>query len=272
MSPKLICQKCPPTLVYGTIQSDIITQVNTSTSMLNIKTVCWGLLGVIAIGTFEPAARAAIPVTEPVVSVTPRLLAVEPTLASILSGNSIPTSIKLKDLTPEWRAISTNGQIEIGNFQALVSLFGGGSFANNFYTKGQTVTVGSETYIVAYSLISLPEKISPELPLNLSLLNLKTSGSMSNIRVFEIVAETKVLEGQLASLQIANIFGGKKPDAEAKPAEPAPTEPEVKPAEVQPQPTIRKKRFRSNRKYRYRQFRRNNRRTISNLHRSAERS
>jgi hypothetical protein len=232
--------------------------------MLNIKKGYWGLFCVIAIGAFEPVVQAAIPEHQPVISVTPRLLAAEPSFASILSGNSIPSVIKLKDLTPEWRAMSTNGQVEIGNFQALVSLFGGGSFANNYYTKGQTVSIGSETYIVAYSLISLPEKISPELALNLSLLNLKTIGSMSNIRNFETVAETKVLEAQLASLQIANIFGGSKPGVEEKPAETPSAEPEVRPAEVQPRPTIRRKRFRTNRKYRHRQMRRNTSRTMSN--------
>jgi hypothetical protein len=216
------------------------------------------------LGAIEPAVWAAIPSAQPLVSVTPQLLAAEPNFASIFSGNNIPTSIKLKDLTPEWRAMSTNGQVEIGNFQALVGLFGGGSFANNYYTKGQTITIGSETYIVAYSLLSLAEKISPELSLNLSLLSLKTIGSMSNIRAFETVAETKVLEGQLASLQIANVFGGSKPGAEEKPAETPAAEPEVKPAEVQPRPNMRRKRFRSHRKYHRRQIRRNTPRTMSN--------
>ncbi len=216
------------------------------------------------LGAIEPAVWAAIPSAQTLVSVTPQLLAAEPNFASIFSGNNIPTSIKLKDLTPEWRAMSTNGQVEIGNFQALVSLFGGGSFANNYYTKGQTITIGSETYIVAYSLLSLAEKISPELSLNLSLLSLKTIGSMSNIRTFETVAETKVLEGQLASLQIANVFGGSKPGAEVKPPEQPAVEPEVRPAEVQLRPTIRRKRFRSNRKYRRGQLRRNTTRTMSN--------
>lgn len=237
--------------------------------MLNIKTACWGILGVIAVAAFEPIVSVATPTPQPVVNVTSRLLAAEPSFASILSGNSIPTTIKLKDLTAEWRAMSTNGQVEIGNFQALVGLFGGGAFANNYYTKGQTINIGSETYIVAYSLLSLDAKVSPELPLNLSLLNLKTIGSMSNIRIFELVAESKVLERQLASLQVANIFGGSKPGGEEKPAEaPAEVTPEVRPADVPPQPTIRKKRFRTNRKQRRRQFRRLTRRTMSNLRQS----
>ena len=217
--------------------------------MLNIRKLCWGMLGVIAIGAFEPVVWAAIPEIEPVVSSTPKLLAADPSFADILKGTSIPTSIKLRDLTPEWRAMSTNGLFEIGNFQAFVGLFGGGAFANNYYTKGQTVNIGSETYIVAYSLLSLAEKVSPDLPLNLSLLNLKTIGSMSNIRTFEAIAETKILEKQLASLQITNLFGGTK-------AEDTPVEaPVVRPAEVKPPATVRKKR-RTIRKTRRRQIRR----------------
>ncbi len=207
--------------------------------MLNIRKACWGMLGVIAIGSFEPAVWAAIPETKPVVHGAPRLAE---NLADVFKGNSIPNSIKLKELNPEWRAMSTNGQFEFGNLQAFVSTFGAGSFAASYYTKGQTVSIGSETYIVAYSLLSLVEKISPEMPLNLSLLNLKTIGSMSNIRSFDPIAETKVLEKQLASLQLANVFDPTKVNEDKdKPAEiPTVTPPKVK-------PTIRKQR-RSNRK------------------------
>jgi hypothetical protein len=231
--------------------------------MLNIRKICWGLLGVMAIGSFEPAVRADVPEIRSVISGT--RIAAEPSLASVLSGNSVPTSIKLKDLTPEWRAMSTNGQFEFGNFQAFINVFGGGAFATNYYTKGQTVSIGSETYIVAYSLLALNEKVSPEMPLNLSLLNLKTIGSMSNIRAFETSAETKVLEGQLASLQVANIFNPSKPDPSTdKPTEPSdkPVEPEVQPDPVQTKPTVRK-RIRSNRRYRRRPLRRSIKRNIN---------
>ncbi len=229
--------------------------------MLNIRKICWGLLGVMAIGSFEPAVRADVPERRLVIS--GNRIAAEPSLANVLSGNSVPTSIKLKDLTPEWRAMSTNGQFEFGNFQAFINVFGGGVLATNYYTKGQTVSIGSETYIVAYSLLSLVEKVSPEMPLNLSLLNLKTIGSMSNIRAFETIAETKVLEGQLSSLQIANIFNPSKLD----PSKDAPVvEPEVQPADrVQPnptKPTIRK-RIRANRRYRRRPLRRAIRRNVN---------
>jgi hypothetical protein len=225
--------------------------------MFNIKKICWGMLGVMAIGSFEPVLSAGVPEIRSTIGDT--RLADVPNLANILGGNSVPMSIKLKDLTPEWRAMSTNGQFEFGNFQAFINVFGGGVLATNYYTKGQTVSIGSETYIVAYSLLSLAEKVSPEMPLNLSLLNLKTIGSMSNIRAFETVSETKVLEGQLASLQVANIFNPTKPtDSPDKPVE----EPEVKPDRVQPKPTVRK-RIRSNRKYRRRPLRRAIRRNVN---------
>ena len=230
--------------------------------MLNIRKICWGMLGVVAISAVEPIAWAAIPEIEPVVYTIPRLAA-EPSLANVLSGNSVPTSIELKKLTPEWRAMSTNGQFEFGNFQAFIGIFGGGALATTYYTKGQTVSIGSETYIVAYSLLSIVEKVTPETLLNLSLLNLKTIGTMSNIRAFETVSETRVLERQLATLQVANIFDPTKTEkSKDKPEEPT-TKPTEEPAikrEVQPKSTVRKRRIRSNRKYRRRYIYRNNQR------------
>jgi hypothetical protein len=211
--------------------------------MSHVGKTCWGMLGIMTIGAFEPAVWAATPEITPVVHTTPRLAA-EPSLTSILSGNNIPTVVKLKELTPEWRVMSTNGQLEIGNLQAFVGLWGGGAFATNYYTKGQTVAIGAETYIVAYSLLSLADKVSPEMPLSLSLLNLKTIGSMSNIRAFEPIAETKLLEKQLAGLQTTNMFT--PPTGDEKPTVPPATDsPSVEP--IKPKPTIRRK-IRSNKK------------------------
>ncbi|NJR32690.1 MAG: hypothetical protein HC778_07550 [Chamaesiphon sp. CSU_1_12] len=73
---------------------------------------------------------------------------------------------------------------------------------------------------------------------------------MSNIRAFNAIAETKVLEKQLASLQVTNLFGGNK--TEDPPAKEAPV---VRPAEVKPPTTVRKKR-RTIKKTRRRQIRR----------------
>jgi hypothetical protein len=227
--------------------------------MSKTKIACWGLLAALGVGAIEPAfvnGAEEAPAVNPVMQLAAttsltnsasvfaisinanrtvaQAVPVDAGLSNIFSGNKIPTSIKLKELNPEWRGMSTNGPVEIGNLQMLVNTSAGGSFSATYYTKGQTVTIGSETYIVAYSLLSVVEKVTPELPLNLSLLNLKTVGSLSNIRPFDVAKETKVLEKQLAMIQLANIYDPTKstePSPETTPTvEPSPeVTPSVKP-------------------------------------------
>jgi hypothetical protein len=126
------------------------------------------------------------------------IFAAEPSLNEILTGKTVPNAIKLKDLTPEWRGLSTSGQFEIGNtFQTIFGAFFGGAFNASYYTKGQTISMAGETYMVAYSLQEQPEKIAPDTTLGLSLLNMKTIGSLTNIRSFNLSTETALLEKQL---------------------------------------------------------------------------
>lgn len=152
----------------------------------------------------------------------------------LFGSQNVPTAVRLRDLTSEWRAMGTNGPIEIGNLQMLVNTSAGGSFAMTYYTKGQTVTLGSETYVVAYSLFTVADKVTPDLPLGLSLLNIKTVGSLSNIRAFDVVKETKVLERQLAMIKLANMFD---PTESTRSPEPDPVESQD--PVVTPSPTTR---------------------------------
>jgi hypothetical protein len=207
--------------------------------MSNIKVVCWSLLAVLGVCAIEPAvAQSTTPkpsaVPTPPTRTSPTPAAPRPTPAAIptviqgnlelFGGRNIPTSIRLRELSGEWRALGTNGPLELGNFQMLVNSSAGGSFAATYYTKGQTITVGTETYIVAYSLFTLVDKVTPEIPLSLSLLNIKTVGSFSNIRPFDVGKETKVLEKQLAMIKLANVWDPTK----ATEPDPAPSRtPEV---------------------------------------------
>lgn len=153
----------------------------------------------------------------------------------LFGSQNIPTTVRLRDLNSSWRAMGTNGPLELGNFQMMVNSSAGGSFAATYYTKGETVTIGAETYIVAYSLFTLVDKVTPDLPLSLSLLNVKTIGSLSNIRPFDVFKETKVLEKQLAMIKLGNVWDPTKaadPDPVETPA-PVPTE------TVAPRPTRR---------------------------------
>lgn len=144
--------------------------------------------------------------------------AAEPTLNEILAGKTIPNTVKLKELTPEWRSISTNGQFELGSsIQSLFTSFTGMSLFGNYYTKGQTISLAGESYIVAYSLQDKPEKITGETPLGLSLLNLKTIGSLTNIHSFNLEKETTFLELQLLG---PTFNPPKSTQPEVKPEEP----------------------------------------------------
>jgi hypothetical protein len=180
--------------------------------------------------------RLAISVTIATVAIpiaTHPSIAAEPTLSEILAGKTIPNTVKLKELTPEWRSISTNGQFELGSsIQSLFTSFTGMSLFGSYYTKGQTISLAGESYIVAYSLQEKPERITGETLLGLSLLNLKTIGSLTNIHSFNLEKETIFLELQL----LGPTFNPPKS-----------TQPEVKPGStnsIPAKPTPKKKRRR----------------------------
>jgi hypothetical protein len=136
------------------------------------------------------------------------------TFKELLYSNTIPLTLKLKDLNSEWRRMSVSGQYDLGSMGGFMGMFGGGIGGTTYYTKGESVIIGSETYIVAYKanlkqpdFLSLmmenesnggkepdmskmmPEKLTPESALSLSLLNLKTSGNLTDIRPFDVDRE-----------------------------------------------------------------------------------
>jgi hypothetical protein len=204
--------------------------------MSKIQRNSWRLLTIIGIGSiaslapisFQSTVSAATPTEKlpaaPSIPVAPSIKEIN--LANILNGTAVPNSIRLREIPADWRAFGINGPVEIGNLQTVINSSAGGSFGASYYTKGQNITIGTETYVVAYSLLSIVETITPDTPLGLSLLNLRTIGSLSNIRAFEIAKETKILEKQLAILKFANIFD---PTAEPKAPPPEITPPQKKP-------------------------------------------
>jgi hypothetical protein len=204
--------------------------------MSKIQRSSWRLLTIIGIGSiaslapisFQSTVSAATPAEKlpaaPSIPVAPSIKEIN--LANILNGTAVPNSIRLREIPVDWRAFGINGPVEIGNLQTVINSSAGGSFGASYYTKGQNITIGTETYVVAYSLLSIVETITPDTPLGLSLLNLRTIGSLSNIRAFEIAKETKILEKQLAILKFANIFD---PTAEPKAPPPEITPPQKKP-------------------------------------------
>lgn len=112
----------------------------------------------------------------------------------LLDGKTAPLTLKLKDLDPNWRVFTAAS----GSYQDLIaSAMGGGG--SRVYTKGDTITVGSEVFLVTYKPDALnmasmfagggppkPKPLTADTVLRLSLLNLHALSSMDGIRVFDL--------------------------------------------------------------------------------------
>ena len=130
-------------------------------------------------------------------------------LKELLSGGSVPLTHILKDLDSSWRCLSVSSPSDAANPASYLTFMMGGSSPNTYYTQGNTVTLGTETYIVAYrpkpakidfsalmrpggeNNLPKPAKLTPNTPLVLSLLNLRTLGSLSDIQPFSMEDELK---------------------------------------------------------------------------------
>ncbi|MGF1590920.1 MAG: hypothetical protein ACFCU7_17070 [Pleurocapsa sp.] len=143
----------------------------------------------------------------------------------LISGKQAPLTRQLKDLDDSWRQIAISGQYEMADLmKSWTSLFGTDIYTNVYYTQGKTVKVNDQTYVVAYRLASLGEplninsllenvigsmagvaggdctaivsskKITPETTIALSFLNLKTIGSLNNVRPFDLETDLATLE------------------------------------------------------------------------------
>jgi hypothetical protein len=166
-------------------------------------------------------------------------------LQALLSGRDAPTAIRLGQLDGSWRRVVIAGAgAEKGGMSDMLgtlaqlgaagkggggggaeaamgmmfmnSLFGGGGGkAPVYYTQGRTVTMGSETFLVAYTpekkeinimeLIAESQKnggkepdfqklmeggkVTAETPLAVSFINVKAINSLSGVRPFELQRE-----------------------------------------------------------------------------------
>jgi hypothetical protein len=156
------------------------------------RAVCVGLLTVVGIGSINFSALAVDETATPLLA--------QANSTNLANAFNVPNTVFLRDLTSEWRCM---GITSVGDFGLSSLAFGilGGFSGTSYYTKGQSISVGSENYLVVYSLVNTTDKVTIDLPLSLSLLSLKNVGTFSNIRNFDLAKETKVLEKQLTFLK-----------------------------------------------------------------------
>jgi len=141
-------------------------------------------------------------------------------LADILSGKTIPLTLQLKDLNEQWRRFSMTGQFDLGPISQIFGAMFGGS-TSPYFTNGRTVQIGGETYLVAYranvvtpNMLAVimsnggppqPTLLTPETRLHLSLIHLRSAGSLTDIRPFQL---QEVLQESQAAVQAAASSSG----------------------------------------------------------------
>jgi hypothetical protein len=164
-------------------------------------------------------------------------------LTELLSGKTYPLATMLKDFTGEWRRVTVHtATSSSGNLS--VNVTGSGSVSSNqnniatlgetrnYLTRGQTVWAGGQVYLVAYHLPNTgidfgrllqavaagkpPEAaiLTPETVLPLALLDLRTAGSLDDVRAFDMKAE--IAESETAAKMIALLFKALTPPPQPK--------------------------------------------------------
>lgn len=134
----------------------------------------------------------------------PAALAQTPDFTSAVSGTTRPLTLKIKDLDDTWRQVSIS---KVGGAD-LLSLFTAGTRGappalDQYYTHGETTTVGGETYLVAYryalklsdltrAYADTPPPITPETTLTLSLINVRQIASLDGIQPYVPVSAAQV--------------------------------------------------------------------------------
>lgn len=133
------------------------------------------------------------------------------TIKDTLAGKVAPLTLKLGDLTRDWYRLSVGvkggADVAGGASRAYLSLMLGGAMGDSgCYTRGDTVTVEGESFLITYRLVTkpidmtvmmrgganampAPEKPTPDSTLSLSLVHLRNVDGLSGIRPFDLEAE-----------------------------------------------------------------------------------
>ena len=141
----------------------------------------------------------------------------------LLDGKTTPLTLKIKDLDSSWRVFSAPSS----STEGILGMFGAGG--NKVFTKGETVSVANEVFLVAYkadppdmaSLMAgggMPKAkpLTLDTVIRLSLLNLHALNSMDGIHVFDakgLMAEndatssTDIINVRAAPIQSAQPAG-----------------------------------------------------------------
>ena len=132
----------------------------------------------------------------------------KPTMVEVMAGKLFPLTLQLKEMATGWSTFTCGSSDSASNLMGIAE---DSSIANSMlsilsvrYTRGQTVELGGESYLVAYGRSSAPIMkmleqaeqdgegldpmklltVTPETVVMLQLLNVRTIGYMDEIRPF----------------------------------------------------------------------------------------
>jgi len=129
----------------------------------------------------------------------------EMTFAEMLTGKVHPLSLTLQEMGPEWHRFTlTGGQNQLNDMLAMMRVRAGQVSSEGYFTRGDVVTLGSDTFLVAYRADTgpidwqavmedqeapPPVRVTPETRVTLSLLNLRLVSGLESIQPFDLKSE-----------------------------------------------------------------------------------
>jgi hypothetical protein len=127
-------------------------------------------------------------------------------IQQLLHSSTYPLTLQFKNLNGDWRRLNIGGEANIGAQSGLASTPEG----NVYYTRGETITLGSETYLVtyqvenpnkytsplsaAYTTFQMP-KLTQDTRLTLNLVNLRASSGLYDITPLNVQEEIQRTNG-----------------------------------------------------------------------------
>ena len=145
-------------------------------------------------------------------------------LRAFLSGTDLPLSLQMSDLDSKYRSFTiARSNDTFLDYMRMVGAMQGLEFGR-YYTTGQTTNIGGQTYLICYRPQTpldpaalrnfghgdpvVPTKPSPDDKLSLSLIDLKTAGSLNDVRVFDPKRELQTdADGRAASVRTLTFLG-----------------------------------------------------------------
>lgn len=128
---------------------------------------------------------------------------------SALSGTGHPLTLRVGDLDTSWRRVFIGKPLDTSIFLFGQSRDAFSAASNPYYTRGQTETVGGETFLIAYHYAPPPADASgepqpppvqtPDTTLTLSLINVRQISSLDGVQVVSAQTQAQAQQAQNAA-------------------------------------------------------------------------